>query len=314
MRLGHLARRAQVRASFAVLALLGTGLSCSDSATAPTFRGPISMDIVSGDNQSAAAGSELPNPLVVVVKDANGNPVEGQVVNFVVTSGGGSVFAGAAETNANGRAQDWWTLGTDPNAAQVLEVRAVDPETGEKLVFATFHATIDRGAVTRVEVTPSSAKIRSGGTVQLSAVAFDAGGGNPSVQYEWTSSDESVATVDGSGLVTGHGGGSATIRATSGGQYDEAVITVSPVAWVSVSPCCWSYPQVGDRIQYTAQALDASFQPIPGKTATWTSSDPSLVSVDQNGLATVLARTPTSPVTITATIDGVQQPVKIWVE
>jgi hypothetical protein len=36
--------------------------------------------------------------------------------------------------------REWWTLGPEPGP-NTLEARAVEPATGEKLVFATFHAT-----------------------------------------------------------------------------------------------------------------------------------------------------------------------------
>jgi hypothetical protein len=102
---------------------------------------PASLTIVSGDQQQAIVGTELANPLVVKVLDANGNPVQGQTINFRVTAGGGSVFAGASSTNADGIAQERWTLGTVAGADQTVEARAVDNSTGQALVFATFHAT-----------------------------------------------------------------------------------------------------------------------------------------------------------------------------
>ena len=102
--------------------------------------GPLSMSVVSGDGQEAPPGTELPNPLVVRVEDARGRPVSGQIVNFRVVSGGGSVFAGAAISNRNGLAQERWTLGF--GGLQQLEARAIDPATGAPLTFAAFTATL----------------------------------------------------------------------------------------------------------------------------------------------------------------------------
>jgi adhesin/invasin len=110
------------------------------------------MDVLSGDQQQGVVASELPKPVVVKVLDAGGRPVQGQAVNFRVTSGGGSVFAGASVTSAEGLAQERWTLGTVAGAEQTLEARAVDNSTGGALVFSTFHATATAGAASSLFV------------------------------------------------------------------------------------------------------------------------------------------------------------------
>jgi hypothetical protein len=93
-----------------------------------------------GDGQSGPPGTELPEPLVVRLLTGAGRPVPGQIVNFVVTRGGGSVFAGRAITDADGIAKERWTLGAAPGENEV-QARAVDATTGERLVFGTFRAS-----------------------------------------------------------------------------------------------------------------------------------------------------------------------------
>ncbi|HEV2123489.1 MAG TPA: Ig-like domain-containing protein [Chloroflexota bacterium] len=97
--------------SLTVLAVLATALSCSDS-TEPTIGPPASVTKLGGDDQQATAGSVVPDPLVVRVTDANGNPVSGIGVTWAVSAGGGSVDPGATTTNAAGEASAGWTLGT----------------------------------------------------------------------------------------------------------------------------------------------------------------------------------------------------------
>ena len=111
------------------------------------------MIVVSGQEQQGAVNVELPNPVVVKVTDEDGNAIPGQIVNFRIVDGGGSVFAGAAVTNANGLAQERWTLGKTAGETQTLQARAVDPETGAALVFATFTATAVAGPPTSIEKT-----------------------------------------------------------------------------------------------------------------------------------------------------------------
>lgn len=72
----------------------------------------------------------------------------GVLVNFHVVSGGGTVFAGSAITNSLGIAREVWTLGTGAGD-QVIEVRAVDQDTGEPIVYATATTTATPGDATR---------------------------------------------------------------------------------------------------------------------------------------------------------------------
>jgi hypothetical protein len=137
-----------------VSVLGGVAYACSDT-TGPS-RIPASMEIVSGQGQSGTAGAELPNPLVARVLTSSGQPVPGQIVNFRVLKGGGSVFAGAAVTNNDGLAQERWTLGKSVPDSQVVEARAVDASTGAPLVFATFVATALAGAPVALEKTGDS--------------------------------------------------------------------------------------------------------------------------------------------------------------
>jgi len=128
---------------------------------------PSTMSIVSGDNQTGVVGQELSNPLAVRVLDANGQPVQGQAVNFRVTAGGGSVFAGTANTNADGVAQERWTLGTVAGSTQTLEARAVDNTTGAPVVFATFHATANAGPAAALTIVTQPGNPARSGTAFL---------------------------------------------------------------------------------------------------------------------------------------------------
>jgi hypothetical protein len=90
--------------------LSGSPVAFTATGTAPTVV-PAALVLVSGSGQAAAAGQALPNPLVVKVTDASGNPVSGVTVNFAVTAGGGSLSAAQATTTSTGTASVTWTLG-----------------------------------------------------------------------------------------------------------------------------------------------------------------------------------------------------------
>src|SRR2546425_2947570 len=142
--------------------------------------GPLSLSVVSGDNQSGPPGTELPDPLVALVEDSRAHAVRGQIVNFVVVSGGGSVFAGAAITGADGIVQERWTLGA--SGPQRVEARAIDNVTGAKLTFAIFDAPLtDVRAPVVSEVATSPANPVSGSPFDLTAVVNDAATGGSNI-------------------------------------------------------------------------------------------------------------------------------------
>ena len=87
-----------------------TGSPVSFTATALPGS-PTRLERVSGDDQSAQPGQELPDPLVVQLLDAAGNGVPNRAVSWVVASGGGSASPATSTTDENGRASTRWTLG-----------------------------------------------------------------------------------------------------------------------------------------------------------------------------------------------------------
>ena len=78
-----------------------------------------------------------------------------------------------------------------------------------------------------VVVSPAADTVAPGDTLRLAAQAFDENG-HPveGAEFGWSSSDVSLATVDGGGLVTGVAEGTATIVAAAGSGRGTAQITI----------------------------------------------------------------------------------------
>src|SRR5207302_7892434 len=91
----------------AMLALSWIGLSCTEHLTQPTPGVPsFAIVIVTPSPPAAQVGTTLP-ALKVQVKDSKGKVLFGEAVNFVVTGGGGSVFAPTVVTDpSTGIAQE----------------------------------------------------------------------------------------------------------------------------------------------------------------------------------------------------------------
>src|SRR2546428_5166564 len=166
--------------SLACIAGLLVLASCVAPVDTDQAVGPLSLSVISGNNQSGPPGTELPDPLVARVDDSRGHAVKGQIVNFVVVSGGGSVFAGASITGADGIVQERWTLGF--SGPQQVEARAIDNATGAKLTFAIFTATLtDVAPPVVTDVATSPADPVSGSPFDLTAVVNDAATGGSNI-------------------------------------------------------------------------------------------------------------------------------------
>jgi hypothetical protein len=98
-----------------------------------------SISILSGNNQTSVVGLELLDSLEVKVLNSDGVPLSGQLLNFSVVSGGGSVFAGSALSDSDGIIRERWTLGTVAGE-QMVEVRVID-SNGDPVVLGSFTAT-----------------------------------------------------------------------------------------------------------------------------------------------------------------------------
>jgi len=205
--------------------LLGAG--CDGSPSASRTGLAARLDIVSGDAQTATAGAELAQPLVVKVVDGKGKPVRGQIVNFRVLSGGGSVYAGSAVTNQDGEARERWTLGNVAADSQRVEARAVDASTGVAQVFGTFRATALPDAPAAVAVASLPATGVVGAALDSLAVVVKDRFGNPvpGVQVSWavTAGGGSVSPA----TATSDAAGTARTRWTMGSAVGIARATAT---------------------------------------------------------------------------------------
>ena len=157
-------------------------------------------------------------------------------------------------------------------------------------------------AVASVVISPVAASVEVGGSTQLTATPRDASGTALSTPVTWSSTSSAIASVNGTGLVTGVSVGTTTVTAASGGQQASATILVNPpsVATVAVTLASSSVEQ-GKTTQASAVLRDAANNILTGRPTTWSSSNALVASISTDGLITA-AQLGTA--TITATSEG----------
>jgi len=157
--------------------------------------------------------------------------------------------------------------------------------------------------VASVTVSPDQFELVVGETQQLTATPRDQSGSpyvGPSIT--WASTEETVATVSGTGLVTGVGPGSATITASSGGKSGSAAVAVIFVAIGSISVEPGELTLfAGESQTLTAILKDESGNPLTGRSVTWTTTEPSVATVSEVGVVSAAGAGST---TVTATSEG----------
>ena len=138
--------------------------------------------------------------------------------------------------------------------------------------------------VSKITLNKTEITLDKGATETISATVSPSDATDKTIT--WTSSNNSVATVS-DGLVTAKGGGSALITAKAGNATATCKVTVNiPVTGIAITPDALKL----DR--NTTGQLTATVSPSDAtdKAVTWESLNPGIVTVDQTGKVTAIAK------------------------
>lgn len=153
-----------------------------------------------------------------------------------------------------------------------------------------------------IQITPSTITISDGDELQYVATGSYSDNTSRDITNEvsWTSGNANVATISAEGLAMGVRNGSTTITATKDGISDRANVTVAR-PFVSVSPRN-QFVATGSQLQLKAEAQygDGRVVDITNQ-ATWESSDPQDITVDQTGMVTAVSSNDGNAARISAT-------------
>jgi predicted transport protein len=177
-------------------------------------------------------------------------------------------------------------------------------------IVGTAHLVVESAALSSIQVTSQSSSDPVGINVQFRAIGTFANGDTQDLTSAatWTSSASSIATISNAapsnGVATGLAPGTTTISAAFAGQVGKATLTVNNATLTSivVTPANGSIA-LGSSLQMiaTGSFSDGSSINIAPQ-ATWNSSDPGVITVNQFGVASSVA---SGTSTLKASLDGV---------
>jgi uncharacterized protein YjdB len=242
--------------------------------------------------------------LMATVRDAQGNVITGDSIGWatsdvkIATVSAAGVLSAVAVGTATVTASDGGATGTTA-------------------------ITVSLAPIATLDVTPSPATVQEKHSLQLTATARDARGDELLGRtIEWSSSNGSAASVSQTGLVTGISSGQVTITASAPGEgiggttpSGSSAVTVSatPVASVVVQPpTATVHAGSAYARQFMAETRDASGSVLSGRTIVWSSSAPSVATVDAaTGVVTGVAP---GAATVRATSEGVSGVASVTVD
>ena len=275
--------------------------------------GKATISATSGGKTGTAEVTVTPTPVAsVVVSPAQPSIVVGRSITLTAEalSATGQVLPGRTVM---------WSSST-PSIADVTSLGTVSGmSVGSTVIFASIDGVLGWAnvnvidvPVATVTVTPATTSVAMGQTSQLTAELRDASGNILTGRVvSWSSSQNSIATVNSTGVVTGVSGGTATITATSEGQVGTATVNVAApgVRTITITPSSATINAFGGTVALTATVRDPSGA-IINASVTWTTNNAFIATVSSNGTvtghfvgtATITAKSGSATATATITV------------
>jgi hypothetical protein len=199
---------------------------------------------------------------------------------------------------------------------------ATSVSDGTTTITATFDMVSDNTTLTvtpaelvSIEISPEDVSIGAGATQQFTAMGTYTDGSVVDITADvaWASSDEDIATISNDpgteGLATGIADGDVVITATLGLVSDTTLTIEKFLDHVLISPTTPTLKKKTNRqLTGTAYYSDGSTANVTNSLTRWTTSDPTIIKVNQNskaGKIRALKNSGSSTITFTYTENGI---------
>ncbi len=273
-------------AVFAALLSLALLSSCSSGSFAPGVGGQLKSIVISPSGPSVPLGETQQFTATAHYRD-------GKTADITASVAWSTSNTSVATISASG-------LANTHSTGSVTVSATMSGVTGQ----GTF--TVGDAALVSIAVTPANSQLLIGSLNQFTATGTftDQSTKDITSTVTWASSNPSVASVNGSGVVTAVSAGTLTVSATSNSISGSTSATVqgSTLLSISIFPANGSIAN-GTTIQFHALGnySDGSTQNIT-RQVNWTSSNTAVAQIQSNGQSKGFSPGST---TISATLNGV---------
>ncbi len=253
--------------------------------------GKVTITAKAGDKTATCEVTVKPVPVSGIVLDKISVELfEGETITLTAT---------VSPDNATDKTVTWSTsdasIATVDNNGVVKAIKVgkvtITAKAGDKT--ATCDVTVKPVLVSGITLDKTSVELLEGGTVTLKATVEPSNATDKTVT--WSTLDASIATVDNNGVVKAIKVGKVTITAKAGDKTATCEVTVKPVP---VSGIVLEKTTI-ELLEGETTTLKVTVAPdnATDKTVTWSTSDASIATVDNNGVVKAIK---VGKVTITA--------------
>lgn len=291
-------------------AVFGLSMTAFDTQGAVAYSAKQDLTVRPGENPPAPT-----QPLVYSGADANVATVQISTPNPFVSALATTRLSASGKTSGG---QDVPSLrigwvSRDPSIATVDEtglVRGGASQGTTRIVATAANGVADsvtlkvRAPVDRVVLSVSNLSILRGNTSAVAVELRDAT--NHLIDdrtVNWTSSDQTIATVSPAGVVTARKIGKTILTAESEGKANSVAVSVAtPIDHIELTPATLAFASISQTIPLVYKLVPKANGNVDGLKPNFTSATPTIVTVDSNGIVTAVSNGPSK---LTAEIDSV---------
>lgn len=256
------------------LPILACALACATDLGGPPSPTVASVEVSPASDSLDALGAT--RTFTAAARDAAGALVNSETIAWT------SLDTGVARVSASGVA-----TAVGNGATQIVATAA----------GVSGHATLRIAqTVSALLLSSPHTVLAPGATLQLAAEARDRLGSPVATPpITWASSDPAVLSVDGTGLVTAHTEGTATVSVRAGPIADSVQLTaLHRVGTVTLVADRVGLVAIADTARVVAEVRDSAGALISSISITWWSTVPAVATVSPDGLVTAHANGATS--------------------